>query len=42
MHRKSRRLHVVEFIRIFLRSALIASGKRFRHAGDTTGFHDNR
>jgi hypothetical protein len=38
MHRKSRRLHVVEF----LRSALIASGKRFRHAGDATGFHDNR
>jgi hypothetical protein len=42
MRRKSRRLHVVEFIRIFLRSALIASGKRFRHAGDATGFHEQQ
>jgi hypothetical protein len=40
MHRKSRRLHVVEFIPIFLRSALIAGGERFRYAGDATGFHE--
>jgi hypothetical protein len=38
--RESRRLHLVEFRFVFLGSALITSGERFRHAGNAGGFHE--
>jgi hypothetical protein len=35
-----RRLNLVEFLLVFLGRALIASGERFRDAGDVAGFHE--